>query len=423
MQLEKAERISAPLRASAVIPFAVLVLCAAICGLASAAPINGTVAGGTAAISAQGTTTRVQQTSPRAVINWQRFDVAPTETVVFAQPSSNAIVLNRVVNSTAPSNILGSISANGRVFIVNQRGIVFGPGAQVNVGDLVATTADIASTANFMAGDSGFRALSPTTSQIINRGKIAVPAGHSVLLLAPSVANQGDIKAHDGAVVLATGRAFFVDYFGDGLLQIAAAAVTGPPSGPITQIGRLDVGQGTVLIRHAFGATSLIGTLNGVAPSEMASQAVVLPGGSIAFVGASTRPPLAIVDPSWFRTDNGGGGIIDASPRYTLFPPQEKINRAAPFDPPTASESARLAEFNRLGEFAAQRPSGISNSADDSSPFGSGALYTVGEPARTPLAQAVGFTSEPPAAQPASKQDSAKPRCTVAQLLSSQGCR
>jgi len=387
-----------------------------------AAPTGGQVVGGDVSISPPGTTTTISQTSSRAIINWQSFNVRANESVVITQKTNRDILLNRV-QGAAPTNIDGILRANGRVFIVNPRGIVFGSTAQVNVADLVATTADTLNS-TFMDGNPAFRTVSPLNMQVVNRGKITVDPGGTVLLLAPSVANTGTISAPNGNVVLATGRAFFVDLFGDGLVQVATAAVSGPPSGPITQVGTLQIGSGNVLVRHAFGATTLIGTLNGVPFSDLATQAVTLPGGAIAFVGAS-KPPAALLDTTWIKPGipGGGGGVIDASPIYSLsVPTASAVQNAAVFDPPPVTQTARLAEFNRLGD----QEENFSRSAESArADLPSGVLYTVGEPIRSPLAQAVGFTQSEPAgsATPAPKADSGKRPCTVAQLLSSQGCR
>jgi filamentous hemagglutinin family protein len=379
--------------------------------------------GGDVSISPPGTTTTINQTSSRAIINWRSFNVGTNESVVITQKTNRDILLNRV-QGTGPTNIDGTLRANGRVFIVNPRGVVFGSTAQVNVADLVATTADTLNS-TFMDGNPAFRTVSPLGMQVVNRGKITVDPGGSVLLLAPSVANTGTISARNGNVVLATGRAFFIDLFGDGLVQVATAAVSGPPSGPITQVGTLQVGSGNVLVRHAFGAATLSGTLNGVPFSDLATQAVTLPGGAIAFVGTST-PPGALLDTTWIKPGipGGGGGVIDASPIYSLSVPTASAGQNAPAldPPPSVTQSARLAEFNRLGD-----PEGAFSRRTEStgSDLPAGVLYTVGEPARSPLAQAVGFTQSQPAtgAAPAPKADSGKRPCTVAQLLSAQGCR
>ncbi|MDX1435029.1 MAG: filamentous hemagglutinin N-terminal domain-containing protein, partial [Gammaproteobacteria bacterium] len=108
-----------------------------------AGPQGGQVVGGSGSITTpDAATTVVQQNSARMAIDWRSFDVAAGERVRFQQPSASAAVLNRVFNQL-PSQIYGSIEANGQVFIMNPRGVVFGPGAVVDVGALFASSLDI----------------------------------------------------------------------------------------------------------------------------------------------------------------------------------------------------------------------------------------------------------------------------------------
>ena len=92
----------------------------------------------------------IQQGSDKAIVNWQRFSIAAGETLRVQQPGVNAVLLNRVIGGD-PSLILGQLQANGRVFLVNTRGIVFGRGSQVDVGGLVSSTLDLSDT-DFLAG-------------------------------------------------------------------------------------------------------------------------------------------------------------------------------------------------------------------------------------------------------------------------------
>ena len=94
-------------------------------------PSGGTVISGTAAIQNTSATQQlITQGSDKAIINWQGFSIGQGNSVQFVQPGSGSVVLNRVVGSD-PSSIFGSLSANGRVFLINPQGIYFSPGASL----------------------------------------------------------------------------------------------------------------------------------------------------------------------------------------------------------------------------------------------------------------------------------------------------
>ena len=67
------------------------------------------------------------------------FNVGQNATVNFNLPSSQSAILNRVTGGIG-SEIFGSINSNGKVFLVNPSGILFGSTAQVNVGSLITST-------------------------------------------------------------------------------------------------------------------------------------------------------------------------------------------------------------------------------------------------------------------------------------------
>src|SRR6202011_4972057 len=89
------------------------------------------------------TNVNVQQTAPQAILNWTTFNVGAQTTLNFNQQGSNWVALNRVLGSTAPSQILGNINATGQVYVINQNGIIFGGNSQINVGSLIASSAGI----------------------------------------------------------------------------------------------------------------------------------------------------------------------------------------------------------------------------------------------------------------------------------------
>src|SRR5437870_7290742 len=190
----------------------------AMTGPAAANPLGGQVVGGqaTLATTAPGTVT-IQQTSPRAAINWQSFNIGAGETTQFQQPSSSAIALNRV-QASDPSVIAGRLTANGQLVLVNPNGVYFTKGAQVNVGGLIATPSDI-SNANFMAGRMKFDIPSPNpNARIVNDGQITVAEKGLAALVGPGVANNGVISARLGQVVLGGAATWAVDFYGDGLI-------------------------------------------------------------------------------------------------------------------------------------------------------------------------------------------------------------
>ncbi|MDB5796498.1 MAG: hxuA 1 [Paucimonas sp.] len=183
---------------------------------AYALPVGGVLAAGNATIANGANNTTITQTTANAVINWQGFNIGAGQSVVFVQPSVASVTLNRVLDAN-PSSILGTMSANGRVFLVNPNGILFGQGASVNVGGIVATTLNI-SDANFMAGKHVFSG--DSNAQVLNQGSIVATGGGSVALLGAHVSNEGLVQANLGSVTLAAGKAMTLDLAGDGLLHV-----------------------------------------------------------------------------------------------------------------------------------------------------------------------------------------------------------
>jgi filamentous hemagglutinin family protein len=118
-------------------------------GVGYAAPAGGVVTGGGATITTAGKTTTITQDTAKAIIDWNSFNIAADEKVQFVQPSSSSVALNRIHDGNA-TEILGSLTANGQVYLVNPNGVFFGKGSQIDVAGLVATTANISNT-DFMA--------------------------------------------------------------------------------------------------------------------------------------------------------------------------------------------------------------------------------------------------------------------------------
>ncbi|MDI9349560.1 MAG: filamentous hemagglutinin N-terminal domain-containing protein [Candidatus Symbiobacter sp.] len=172
-----------------------------------AAPTGGVVSQGAGQIATEGVTTNVTQTSQRAVINWQKFDLTPDEKVQFTVPDNGA-TLNRINEQTGPTHILGTITSNGTLYFVNQNGFVFGPQSNVTAKNLVVTTQNIAST-QFMTNPSeGVQTFIPpeiAAAKITLQGKIQAADHGVVAIFGPNIeaAQNSAIIANAGSVIVA----------------------------------------------------------------------------------------------------------------------------------------------------------------------------------------------------------------------------
>ncbi|MBT9491342.1 MAG: filamentous hemagglutinin N-terminal domain-containing protein, partial [Paucibacter sp.] len=187
-------------------------------------PQGGQVVAGQASISTGAAQLNIHQSSQRAAIDWQSFNLGANAQVNFKQPNSASVILNRVLDAQ-PSQIFGRITSNGQVFLSNPAGIYFSPTASADVGALVATTHSI-STADFMAGQTSFSRKGSIAS-VINAGSLTANLGGYIALLAPEVRNEGVIMAQGGTVALAAGEMIELQFSGARLsgLLVSPASV------------------------------------------------------------------------------------------------------------------------------------------------------------------------------------------------------
>ncbi len=203
----------------------------------------------------------VNQTTANVTLNWQSFNISPDGTVQFVQPSAGAVALNQI-NDASPSQIQGSLQSNGRVFLINQNGIIFGPGAQVSVGGLVASTLNINPAAVsggliapgsngepafqvFPTGTSGAVTISPTAT-------LKTTAGGEILIFAPSITNQGTVTTPDGQAMLAAGNTIYLASSSDPSLRGLLVQV-GDTGGTVT--------NGTTANAAASSNAALVGQI------------------------------------------------------------------------------------------------------------------------------------------------------------------
>lgn len=120
-----------------------------------ALPTGASVRSGTVSFEESAGNLRVLQETDRAIVHYSSFNIGASEAVEFVQPGSSSAILNRI-GGGSPSDILGSLSANGKVYLINPNGIIFGSSARVNVGGLVASSFDI-SDSDFASGTMRFK--------------------------------------------------------------------------------------------------------------------------------------------------------------------------------------------------------------------------------------------------------------------------
>jgi len=250
-------------------------------------PTAPTVAAGTVTFANPNPTTLEITNSPAAIINWQSFDIGVGETTRFIQQDAASAVLNRV-NAGNASEILGSLTSNGRVFLVNPSGIIIGRDGMVDTAGLVLSTLDITNE-DFLAGHLHFDG-GPDSGGIVNHGYIKTAPGGEVVLLAPKILNapedgnpqSGLIESENGELVLAAGYSITITSLDDPDISFDVSA----PSGEVVNLGRLIAQGGSIdvlaaTIRHS-------GEINADALSVDETGRIVLAAGNTLETGAGS---------------------------------------------------------------------------------------------------------------------------------------
>ncbi|MBI2297124.1 MAG: filamentous hemagglutinin N-terminal domain-containing protein, partial [Betaproteobacteria bacterium] len=174
----------------------------------------------------------------------------------FLQQSASSAVLNRVITQN-PSSILGALQSNGRVFLINPNGIVFGAGAQIDVAGLVASTLNL-SNADFLAGRLKFTEV-PGAGSLVNQGTINAAQGGQVYLVGPSVKNEGLITSPKGEVILAAGNTVELVNPGTPNLRVEVAAADNEARNLgqiVADAGRVGIYAGLINHSGTIGADS-----------------------------------------------------------------------------------------------------------------------------------------------------------------------
>ncbi len=277
----------------------------------------------------------ISQSSQRAILNWQSFNIGKNAGVTFVQPSSQAVAVNKIYQAD-PSRIMGSLQANGHVYLINPNGIVFGENATVNVGSLVASTMgikdrlvnDVGLLNAIKEGEAAFQAYQTyededeaqaeflqTYMELVNaelpegmgvvkiepNAQLTADPNGFVLVIAPGIENKGKIETPNGQTILAAGNdkvylAEPADFRDAGLVgmlvEVDSKTVLASERADFKASHGLDIGEATNAAAGSIVADRGNITLMGMAVNQagrvQATTAVDV-GGSIRLVARDTR--------------------------------------------------------------------------------------------------------------------------------------
>jgi filamentous hemagglutinin len=322
----------------------------------------GFVTSGTAFAQQSGNKLTINNLSNSAILNWASFNVSANGQVQFVQPGAASIALNRIFQAS-PSSILGSITANGQIYLVNPNGFVFGPNSTVNVASLLASSLNI-SDAIFAQGilsPALLRNIPPTpalesdgrTSVLDGQGnpvlgsngqpipvqivvdpgaQLNAASGGRVMLASQAVTNGGGISAPDGQVVLAAGAKVYLEASGDPTLRGLIVEVDSGGTAWNQLTGTLSAGAGNV---------SMVG-LAVNQDGRISATTTVSANGSVSLVAADTTA-VSIVGGGNVNMQPTHGGNLELGPQSSIeIAPDSTSTATAVRDQPQLQSSVTL---------------------------------------------------------------------------------
>ncbi|WP_143247649.1 filamentous hemagglutinin N-terminal domain-containing protein, partial [Agaribacterium haliotis] len=276
-----------------------LALCIAYASLVEAKPENPRVVEGQATFSENGGNFTVEQQSQAVLIDYRDFSIGANEQVQFVQPSSSSVAVNRVTGAN-PSEILGSLKANGQVFLINPNGVIFSPGAHVDVGALAVSTLPLEK----LSSDAVHLGQAGSADAAAIENFATISADSRVAFISPNLSNHGQISAGDTVEFIATDKA--IVHFG--------GALTGVES----DVSRLPVSienSGTINAQHiVLDAKTASNVQRSVINNSGAIEAegIAMVGGSLRLVGGDVLNSGTLASDASAQGHAAGSVDIDA---------------------------------------------------------------------------------------------------------------
>ena len=302
----------------------------------AATPVLDNVASGDVSITQGANSTIVDITSQNAVLNWNNMDTMSNELLRFNQTGADAAVLNRIISAN-PTQFFGALEANGRVFIVNPAGVIFGAGSTVNVAQLTASSLKI-SDQDFLKGDYIFDG---GTGSVINYGTITAD---KVALIGKYVKNAGTIVSNSGYIIMAAGDKIILSEAGghtlvelEGIdlsnIENLAKTNTGEIVGDVINEGTITANGGDIVlaagdivsralggiddaalkVESGYGRVAQLGNVSSSSPDGGDGGSVTLTAGETVVLGDGS------VTSANAGVNGDGGQVIVYSPENALF--------------------------------------------------------------------------------------------------------
>lgn len=168
----------------------------------------------------------IRQSAPKAILDWAKLNAKQGEALIFDQQGNRAwAALNRI-HDADPSRFAGRLQADGQIYLINRNGIIFGNGAQVNVGGLVASTLNMSDELfltrngylanNINEADFTFEGDADSFTRSLVRiepgAEITAKTQGFAFFFAPRVENEGTVSTPEGQTAMAAGGKVYLTF-------------------------------------------------------------------------------------------------------------------------------------------------------------------------------------------------------------------
>ena len=277
-------------------------LCALVLpGQVMALPTGGSLAAGAAQITQSGNSLTITQSSSKAIINWQTYNIGASELVNYVQPGSQAVTLNRILGNS-PSRIDGTIQANGQLIFINPNGVVFSSGARVDAAALTVSTQAI-SDSSFLSGQPVIIGPAQPGAILFNQGAIQVSPGGAIVLSAAQITNSGTLQAPGGSITLNGNGGSTTN---QGQIDVSSASAAG--GNVALQGNQVALATGSMIDARGASGGGTVSAGDKQADSGQTATFTMAPGATIDVSATGTGNGGHIV--TWGGTSNISGGTL-----------------------------------------------------------------------------------------------------------------